>query len=223
MTTLSSKHFILFQALFSFFVFLFFWDFILLQPFKTFYVALHESFHGLATILSGGAIISMNLQSNSGHLISSGGFFPFISAAGYLGTSISGSLLILFTLKGFHQFFLSFIALLTCFISFLYSDSYFSFSFFISILISFFILFFTWKFNFHKHLAIFLGTFFSIGSFQDIRTYFFSSLSSQTDAGILARYFGFDFLTLPIAFSFAFISLFIWFISIRSILKSSSF
>lgn len=217
------KHFILFQSLFCFFIFIFFWDSFFFQPFKTFYVALHESFHGLASLLSGGNIHSMNLQSNSGHLISSGGFFPFISAAGYIGTAIVGGLLILFTLYGFHQFLLSFISLLTIFLSLLYTDSYFSLPLLTSIFIGFFILLFSWKFSFHKYLSIFLGTFFSFGSLQDIRTYLFSSLSSQTDAGILARYFGYDFLTFPIALSFAFISIFIWFISIRKVINSSSF
>ena len=54
----------------------------------------HELSHGVAALLSGGSIISLNLSVNgTGHCITSGGSLFLISISGYLGSALSGYIL----------------------------------------------------------------------------------------------------------------------------------
>ena len=71
------------------------WDTIWLKPFRIFVVIVHEICHATAALLTGGTVLEMRTNPDeSGHTLTQGGFFPIISAAGYVGSALIGALLI---------------------------------------------------------------------------------------------------------------------------------
>lgn len=73
---------------------LFFWNSALLLPIKLFVVLLHEISHGLAAILTGGAVERLVLLRDEGGLaFTRGGSRFVILSAGYLGSALWGALL----------------------------------------------------------------------------------------------------------------------------------
>jgi hypothetical protein len=74
---------------------LFFWNYPVFFPLRILAVFLHEASHALAAILTGGTPIALAVNlDESGHTLSQGGFFPFVAAAGYIGTAVIGAILI---------------------------------------------------------------------------------------------------------------------------------
>ena len=68
------------------------WDTFLVYPFRLFVVFLHEISHGLAAVLTGGAIDSIGLSSDEGGVCRTRGGWPFlILNAGYLGSLFWGA------------------------------------------------------------------------------------------------------------------------------------
>lgn len=64
-----------------------------LGPVQAWLVGLHEFFHALAAIVTGGSVQLIQTSSDSGGAtISSGGFYPVMSMAGYVGTGALGAL-----------------------------------------------------------------------------------------------------------------------------------
>ena len=71
-----------------------FWDTALIKPFRFFVVLVHEVNHAAAALLTGGEVVEIRTHWNeSGHTLTKGGFFPLISAAGYVGSALWGALL----------------------------------------------------------------------------------------------------------------------------------
>lgn len=69
------------------------WDTFLVYPFRIFVVFLHEISHGLAAVLTGGAIESIGLSFDEGGVCRTRGGSPFlILNAGYLGSLLWGAL-----------------------------------------------------------------------------------------------------------------------------------
>ncbi len=78
---------------------IFIWNTLLIYPIKLLVVILHEVSHAIATIFTGGSVISMNVSTNLGGGVSSEGGNEFIIAsAGYLGSLLFG-ILIFFSAK----------------------------------------------------------------------------------------------------------------------------
>jgi len=72
------------------------WESPLMFPLKVFVVFIHEISHGLAAVLTGGAIESIRLTANEGGLCVTRGGSRFLTlSAGYLGSLFFGSLLVL--------------------------------------------------------------------------------------------------------------------------------
>ena len=68
------------------------WDTFLVYPFRIFVVFLHEISHGLAAVLTGGAIESIGLSFDEGGVCRTRGGWPFlILNAGYLGSLFWGA------------------------------------------------------------------------------------------------------------------------------------
>jgi hypothetical protein len=70
-----------------------------LYPFKLFATWIHESFHGLAALLTGGSVSSVEIYSDTSGLTQSllsqsMGAQAFVASMGYLGTSIVGAILL---------------------------------------------------------------------------------------------------------------------------------
>ncbi len=71
------------------------WESPLIMPFRLFVVMVHEVCHAGAALLTGGEVLEMRTNPNeSGHTLAQGGFFPLITAAGYVGSALLGTLLI---------------------------------------------------------------------------------------------------------------------------------
>jgi len=68
------------------------WDTFVVYPFRLFVVFLHEISHGLAAVLTGGAIASIGLSFDEGGVCRTRGGWPFlILNAGYLGSLFWGA------------------------------------------------------------------------------------------------------------------------------------
>jgi hypothetical protein len=70
-------------------------------PLRVFVVLLHEVSHGLAAVLTGGRIVSIELSPLEGGLCTTAGGWPFvISSAGYLGSALFGALFLVLGMRG---------------------------------------------------------------------------------------------------------------------------
>jgi hypothetical protein len=79
---------------------LFFWLTPALSPLKIFVVFIHETFHALVTVLTGGRVISMVVTPwQSGYVQHRGGNPLLIAAAGYVGSALFGGLLLLLSVR----------------------------------------------------------------------------------------------------------------------------
>jgi hypothetical protein len=78
-----------------------FWSTVFVWPLRLFVVLLHEVSHGLAAVLTGGRIVSIELSPREGGLCTTAGGWPFvISSAGYLGSALFGALFLVFGFRG---------------------------------------------------------------------------------------------------------------------------
>ncbi|MBK8598473.1 MAG: M50 family metallopeptidase [Holophagales bacterium] len=78
-----------------------FWSTIFVWPLRLFVVLLHEVSHGLAAVLTGGRIVSIELSPQEGGLCTSAGGWPFvISSAGYLGSALFGAFFLVLGVGG---------------------------------------------------------------------------------------------------------------------------
>lgn len=214
-----SKTSILFAFIISFIIYIFFWNNILITPLRIFLTAIHESFHGLATILTGGSIYKMSLNHFSGVLTSMGGFYPFISISGYLGSTLLGALLISSKHKSLY---LILISLIVFFISLIYIDKYFSVEFLLLNVMIVTLFIFIYKAKFLNEISLFLGTMLGVESIQDIQMYLFVA-PEKTDSGLLANYIGLSFLTLPISIFMFIVSILIWYkIGLKRVVNEKS-
>jgi hypothetical protein len=72
------------------------WDTFAVYPFRVFVVFLHEISHGLAAVLTGGAVVSIGLTFDEGGVCLTKGGWPFlILNAGYLGSLLWGAVFLL--------------------------------------------------------------------------------------------------------------------------------
>ncbi len=78
-----------------------FWSTVFVWPLRLFVVLLHEVSHGLAAVLTGGRIVSIELSPREGGLCTTAGGWPFvISSAGYLGSALFGALFLVLGVRG---------------------------------------------------------------------------------------------------------------------------
>lgn len=72
-----------------------FWLSPVLAPFKIFVVFIHETSHALATLLTGGRVLSMVVTPwQSGYVESLGGNALIIASAGYIGSALFGGIML---------------------------------------------------------------------------------------------------------------------------------
>ena len=195
-------------------IFFFLWENSFIYPLRLFLTLIHESFHGLTTLLTGGNIVSVDLDGVNGKILSSGGFYPLISISGYLGSSLLGAFLIS---SKYRNIIISTILIYVLFILIAYTK--FSFEFFIILGFSLFIFYLIFKGIAVDIIGFVVGSFLIVSSFEDIRNYLFS-IPSQTDSGLLANYFGMPFLTLPISLFMGITSLIFVYFGMKSFFKT---
>lgn len=197
----------------SLIIVIFLWDYIFVYPLKFFVTSVHESFHGLAIIITGGEIETIKLNINgSGSITRYGGIDLLISPAGYIGTALIGALFILASRRRMYsEILISICSIYVILLNIMYINSYFSIVFYLVIFVSILFILLVFKTNFDNHLSLFLGTFFMMSSVEDIKVYLLSDISHETDAGLLASRLGMEALTPIIALAFFLITLFIYY------------
>lgn len=71
-----------------------------LYPLKILVVFIHETFHALVTVLTGGRVVSMIVTPwQSGYVQSIGGSTFLITSAGYIGSALFGGLLLILSVR----------------------------------------------------------------------------------------------------------------------------
>ncbi len=117
--------------LLGFVVVLLLWNTPLIYPVKIFTVFLHELSHGLAAVLSGGRIVSIEITADQGGLATTSGGWPLlIASAGYLGSMLLGGLILLAAARTRADRMISlFIALTVAAVTVLYVRNLFGFFF----------------------------------------------------------------------------------------------
>lgn len=78
-----------------------FWSTVFVWPLRVFVVLLHEVSHGLAAVLTGGRIVSIELSPLEGGLCTTAGGWPVvIASAGYLGSALFGAFFLVLGFRG---------------------------------------------------------------------------------------------------------------------------
>ena len=194
-------------------LYLFFYENPVLYPLRIFLTMTHESFHALATLLTGGKVISIHLNGIEGRTISQGGVYLIIALSGYIGTALLGSLIIATKYK---KTVLVLYIMLISYMTFVYtkfSIEYLVITFFLWLLI--FVLYKAVA----DHIVFVLGSFLALHSIEDMKMYLLK-IPGETDAGLIAKYLGSPLYTLPVRiFMFLTCSL-ILFVGVKSFLKS---
>ncbi|WP_181372978.1 M50 family metallopeptidase [Massilia glaciei] len=177
-----------------------------LLPVDLYLVAWHESMHALGAWLSGGTVHSIEVRAHDGVTWTSGGFFPLIAMAGYVGTSLWGASLLASARRPKLILPMRLLTVALPPLAMLFGNGI-SLSMVAVIAISAG-LFFAWRL-FPSPVTFVVSGLFASDSWRDVQMYLFS-VPGKTDAGILAGHLGMQFLTLPIALSMALMSVFIW-------------
>lgn len=197
---------------------------IALYPFKLFSTFIHESFHVLTSILTGGKDVSFLInQDTSGLTKHTGGFLPVIIPAGYIGTSFLGGALILINSKRYTEKFL-FIVLGLYFIGmtfFFGLTSLLTITFGFGVGFLFIFLGITFKGNLPTFLLSFLSIQLSLNSLEDLKTLIFYSAVSdvKTDAQNMSKEV-FPLPPLVWALIFALVAFILLYISISGAFKT---
>ena len=105
------------------------WETVIAYPFRVFVVFLHEISHGLAAVLTGGSIESIQLSVNEGGVcVTRGGWRFVVLSAGYLGSLFFGALFLLLGGDRRHsQSIVAVIGLFTLVVTLVYVRSWFGF------------------------------------------------------------------------------------------------
>ncbi|MEJ7808729.1 MAG: M50 family metallopeptidase [Telluria sp.] len=183
----------------------------LMAPVDLYLIAWHESMHAMGAWLTGGAVHGIEVRTRAGATWTSGGWFPIISMAGYVGTSLWGAALLAATRRP-QLIWPMHLATITLPPLAMLLGNGIGLSLLAVIAISV-ALFFLWR-KFPTPVTLVVSGLFASESWRDVQMYLFS-IPGRTDAGILAKYLGLQLLTLPIALTMAVLSLLIWWTALR--------
>lgn len=196
------------------------WDTGLIKPFRFFVVMVHEVCHAGASLLTGGEVIEIRTNWNeSGRTLTRGGFFPLISAAGYVGSALLGSLLIYTGIFPRVQRLVLALIGAGCLGMILWYTPFGGLDFYLGIAGGFVLVALAIKSQRAAAAgAIWMGVMLCLYSLYDFRTDLWLT-PELTDAGILARYWGMLWLTYPIALSWVLISVSCMYQSMRALVR----
>lgn len=188
---------------------------VLLFPIQGYLIACHEFFHALAGWLTGASVASIDTQFTHGTTWTAGGWFVVISSAGYLGTAAMGAALLRYCARPWARFgMLGFCAAL--FLALLVKGQW-GLGWASAMAVNAVLFCALLRYQAPALLA-FLGCLFCAMCFDDIKVYLFL-MTSQTDAGILARHLGASILAWPIALAFAGVSGGLWWAAAKGLIK----
>jgi hypothetical protein len=197
-----------------------FWNTPLILPFRLFVVMVHEIFHAATALLTGGQVLEMRTNLNeSGHTLTQGGFFPLISAAGYVGSALLGALLIYTgTLPQIQRLLLLLIGA-GCMGMTMWYTPVGGVDFYLGIFGGLILVAMAIK---SQRAAVaaatWIGLMLCLYSLYDFYTDLWRH-TELTDAGILARYWGEPLLAYPIALSWVLLSLAFMYRAMRALVR----
>lgn len=177
-----------------------------MAPVDLYLIAWHESMHAAGAWLTGGSVHGIEVRARDGLTTTSGGFFPLIAMAGYIGTSLWGAGLLASARRPNLIWPMRVMTVALPPLAMVFGHGI-GLSLLAVIAISMG-LFFVWR-VFPSVVTLAVSGLFASESWRDVEMYLFS-IPGQTDAGILANYLGLPFLTLPIALTMAVMSVLIW-------------
>ena len=197
-----------------------FWDSVLIKPFRVFVVLIHEFCHALASLATGGQVLEIRARlDESGYTFSQGGFFPLISAAGYVGSAAIGALLIWASRLPQAQRFLVLIlgggsvAMIALYTPLGGLD------FYLGLVIGVALVWIALKSGrWSAAVGTWMGIMLCLYSLHDFRTDLWM-YPEKTDAGLLARYWGLPALATPIALSWVLVSLSLMYRAMRHLVR----
>lgn len=180
-------------------------------------VSIHEVCHGLAAIFTGGSIVSLDVQWAHGLATTQAGWYPLVSMAGYVGTAMVGALFFLASVhsraRWFGLVFLIAATMLLCL------HAHFTGAFFFALLANAVVgicLFVDRKGAF----ASFFATMLMYPQWSDVQQLLWYQ-PDNTDAGLLAQYFGMPWLAWPIAVFYTFGTVVVWYMALRHLMRHS--
>jgi hypothetical protein len=183
----------------------------LMAPVDLYLIAWHETMHAVGAWITGGSVHSIEVRARDGATFTSGGLFPVISMAGYLGTSLWGAALLASARRPKLILPMHIVTVALPPLAMVIGNGIsLSLLFVVAISVG---LFFVWR-KFPAVVTLVVSGLFASESWRDVQMYLFS-IPGQTDAGILAGYLGLRLLTLPIALVMAALSLLIWWTAFR--------
>lgn len=198
------------------------WDSIFIKPFRLFVIVVHEVCHAAAALATGGIVIEMRTNWNEGgHTLTQGGFFPIISAAGYVGSAIVGALLIYTSLSPLLQRFVLILVGASSMGMTMWYTPIGGLDFYLGIFGGLaLVMAALYSRLTAKATAIWMGVILCLYSLFDFYTDF-GGQTEATDAGILARYWGYAWLAYPIAASWVLVSLAVMYRSMRALVRGA--
>lgn len=178
-------------------------------------VSIHEVWHGLAALLTGGSIESLDVQWEHGLAMTRGGWYPVVSMAGYVGTAIVGAMFFLAAVHSWARWLgLVFLATATVLLA---VHAHFSGAFFFALAVNFAVgacLFIDRKGAFSS----FFATLLIYPQWTDVQQLLWYQ-PGKTDAGLLAQHFGMAWLAWPIAVVYTLGTAAVWFLALRHLLR----
>lgn len=175
-------------------------------PVDLYLTAWHEAMHASAAWLTGGSVHDIDVHAGHGTTTTSGGIFPIISMAGYVGTALWGcTLLASLRVTALREPLKWLTLTVPCVVMLLGGG--FGVSFLLVLAISIVVGVLWHRVGHWTGLG--LSVVFASESFKDIQVYLVQS-PYETDAGILANFLGLPLLTLPIALGLAGLTLVVW-------------
>ncbi len=171
----------------------FLWNTVFLFPFKIFVVLLHELSHGLAAVLTGGSIVSIELNADQGGVCATRGGWGFaVLSAGYLGSMLWGGIILLTAARTKWDKVLSiFIGLVVLFVTIFYIRSGFGFLFGLLFGASLLVIGKFLSESVNDILLKYIGLTSMLYAVFDIKDDLITRTVSDSDASVMAReYFG---------------------------------
>jgi len=189
----------------------FLWRSVVLLPLKLMVVLIHEVWHALAAILTGGKVEEIRLAADqSGLTRYRGGSYVVTSSAGYVGSSLTGAALLWASARPrIAPFVLGLLGVLLLGMTLLYVPLRNPFGFAFGLIAGALLLFAaTWRSQILMVVVMGLAVMCCLYSVYDFGDYLLGDAAS-TDAGLLASYLGLPFLAIPIGVGWSLLSLWI--------------
>lgn len=181
---------------------------IIFYPLELLVTGVHEICHGIAAIATGGSITSIDFQSHLGVTYTTGGFYPIISMAGYVGSSLIGTGLLISHRNFIVRLLLVIFFIITLLLSIYYTNKFSLYGLlFIAEIILLNAGFFYIK-NINL-ITFFMSAIFVFEFVEDMQMLLF--FDKYTDSYLLASYLGLPWLSFPISLLYAIISVYIWY------------